>query len=574
MDILLRELDTSSGQTGDYVDRELSGEPITIGSRQDQTLQLLGAQVQGQHAELQVANGQISVKAVDARRVVVNGEEVKSARLAEGDTLHIGGHQLTCISSPAGFDGGLQLERDTAVDSASFENAYQTSIKDTWLSKRTVAWTLSALVLVFGFAIPLFLVVDGDESTPDLDAALLTDAIWTSGPLHAVHNQSIGDDCGACHTELFERVQDEACLACHTNVADHVVAGHVSLEVKPIERCATCHKEHNEPTLLVITADSLCSDCHAEPELLAGDNPHMLAATGFDQQTHPSFEVALPIGLAQPGPQGLDFEWQLTEVKLAGATEASNLKFPHDLHLDPESVRVRGGGGLGCGDCHTLALDQEHFVPISMEAHCQDCHELTFDAASPERQLPHGQPSEAVATMEAHFIRLYANPQKVAPPTRERRRRPSRSSSAAVTDSCSGSILQCAKQRTETEVASQFTRSGCVTCHVVEDSGSRDISTRFQVYPVRLPADFMPTAKFDHKAHLTQKGVSGDEACLTCHEAEQSSVSTDVLVPDIDNCTSCHTDHRVADSVPLDCVDCHAFHPLGQQPLEYLERVQ
>ncbi len=42
-------------------------------------------------------------------------------------------------------------------------------------------------------------------------------------------------------------------------------AGHFANTVVPVERCAVCHVEHNEPSHLIVRADQLCTDCHAEP---------------------------------------------------------------------------------------------------------------------------------------------------------------------------------------------------------------------------------------------------------------------------------------------------------------------
>ena len=572
MEVLLRERLSAGNQNEAFQDRELSGDPITLGSAQDQMLQLLGTGVLGRHAELRKAGADVSISALGRARLRQDGKDVRSAKLAEGDSIEIGGHRLTRIAAPAGFDAALELIRDPDVDSASFERAYQTSLGDTWLTKRAPAWILLTLVLALGLAVPLWLVFDGNEETPDPQASLITDAIWTSGPLHAIHNQAIGNDCQACHTELFKRVQDEACEACHKTVADHVMPGHASLAEKPTDRCATCHKEHNEPTLLIITADTLCTDCHADPGTLVDKIPHLQAVTGFDDANHPAFEIA--VERSTKAADGT-FDWSTVEVKLDGASESSNLKFPHDLHLAGKKVKHADGEAMACADCHTLTGDGEHFKPVAMAEHCRDCHELTFDAAAPERQLPHGQPYEAVAIMEAHFIRYYSNPSRaVVPKQRERRRRPNQAHMPRPVTECGLGATQCAVQRTAVEAESQFVNSGCVTCHEVEDNGGSDVYSRFTVLPVRLSHDFMPTAKFDHRSHLTQKDASGEDACLTCHAATTSEKSTDILIPGLDNCTSCHTDEHGDESVPLDCIACHAYHPSGNPPFEFVERSQ
>ena len=563
MELLLREHTT----TGALADRELSADRISVGAGNDQLIQLLGTDVRAQHASFSISGGSLKVQAVGGT-VAVDGEAVRSAQLQSGSVVSVGGHELRVSDAPAGFDAAIELIPDANVDPSAFEAAFQTSLDETWLSKRGPAWTIAALVLLMGLLIPVYLIIDGDPETPATDATILTDAYWTSGPLHPVHNVAIGDDCGACHKVPFQKVPDDACTACHTNLADHIAPTHFAAQNSESERCAVCHVEHNEPEFLVVRADSLCVDCHADPAPLADGDGHMRAVTGFDLDNHPRFELALLTAQQRPVGSGITFDWGLQEVPLQGAVEASNLKFPHDLHLDPDSVlTVNEGRGMVCADCHTLSADDEHFEPVTMQAHCQECHELTFDEAAPQRQLPHGEPFEIIQVMEGHFARLFADPQSSVN-RRAQRRVPDRSRQAG----CSGTVIECATQRTEAEVTTQFAVRGCVTCHEVADTGNPDIYNRYQVHPVRLSQDFIPTAIFDHRSHLTQEDAQGDQACLTCHAANVSQVSTDILIPDIENCTQCHSDHRSSDTVPLDCIACHQYHPLEAQPISYLER--
>jgi len=566
MELLLREVQSSAG-IGAFVDRELSADRITVGCANDQLIQLLGADIQAAHATLTPAGDGVRLKTT-GDYVEVNGERTKSATLAVGDTLKIGGNTLVIGAAPTGFDAAIEFTPDPDVDPASFEHAFQTGLTDTWLSKRGPAWVLSVLVLVLGMLVPLALILDGSDDTPDPQANVFTDSYWTSGPLHAVHNVAIGDDCGACHQVPFQKVQDDACLACHGNIEDHIPPAHFAASNLPTERCAVCHVEHNEPSFLIVEADGLCLDCHTDPAALDDGPGHMQPVTGFDAEHHPRFEVALLSPQAKPAGTGLSFSWEIREAVLEGARETSNLKFPHDLHLDPESVRtVTEGRGMQCSDCHSLSADNEHFVPITMEAHCQDCHELTFDESAPQRQLPHGEPIEVVQVMEGHFARAFADPNRRAK-ERPRRRRPDRSSASE----CSGSAFACAMQRTEAEVTNQFAVRGCITCHEVEQTDANDIYSRYQVYPIRLSHDFIPTAIFDHRSHLTQKDAQGDDACLTCHSAETSNTSADLLIPGILNCNQCHSDRNTSDTVPLDCINCHQYHPMMAEPINYLER--
>jgi predicted CXXCH cytochrome family protein len=565
MDLLLRELQS----TTEFIDRELSGDKITIGCAHDQLIQLLGEGISAEHAVLSKSGSGLRIKTNGRHTVEVNGERTKSANLSVGDSLVVGGHTFVLSAAPTGFDAAMELTPDENVDAASFEHAFQTGLTDTWLSKRVPAWTFSVIVLVFGMLVPLALIYDGDDTTPDPDASVLTDTFWSSGPLHPAHNVAIGDDCSACHTEPFQKVQDEACVVCHSQAQDHIPMGHFANTTMPIERCAVCHVEHNEPSFLIVKADQLCLDCHTDPAPLSDGPGHMRAVTGFDANNHPSFEVAMLKPEAKAAGTGKVFSWSTYEALLETAQETSNLKYPHDLHLDPDSVRtVQDSRGMQCSDCHTLSADDEHFEPISMEAHCSSCHELTFDDTAPQRQLPHGEPLEVIQVMEGHFARSFADPNRKEG-QQNRRRRPGRSSSASV---CTAGIFACAMQRTETEVTNQFAVSGCITCHEVEQTQSTDIYTRYQVHPVRLSHDFMPTARFDHRSHFTQKDAQGDDACLTCHGAKTSSVSSDLLIPGLGNCNQCHTDNNTSDTVALECISCHQYHPTTIEPINFLER--
>ena len=80
MSLLLREV-RSADITAEVQDRELPGATITVGSRQDQDIQLLGVAVLGQHAELKASGGSISVKALSGAKLRINGEETKSGKL-------------------------------------------------------------------------------------------------------------------------------------------------------------------------------------------------------------------------------------------------------------------------------------------------------------------------------------------------------------------------------------------------------------------------------------------------------------------------------------------------------------
>jgi predicted CXXCH cytochrome family protein len=559
MDALIRELRPGTDGIAEYRDVEVSADTLTLGSAPDRTIQLLGDSVAGEHVSLQYVKGGVQIDCERGCTVEIAGRQVSKTKLSAGDSFMVGGNTLTILDPPAGFHVGLQVELDDDIDASVFERAFQTDLQQGWYSTRSVAWGLSAAVLILAFLVPLVLAITTDSDSA-LRRVLPGDALWTSGPLHQAHALAAGDDCSACHTGMFQRVQDAACQNCHAGINDHVHVEIISSlsSLDPAPRCATCHREHNEPDPhLVITADALCTGCHADPgDMLAtmGTAP----VTGLSEEDHPAFKASLLKPRGSRGGTGLVFTWETSVEPVSLASEVSNLKFPHDTHLDPGLVTdLQDGEPLGCGDCHELSLDREHFVPVTMETTCVGCHELTFDPQMPDRQLPHGEPLEVMLTLEGQYLRKFSDP-NVPQEAVVRRRIPDRDNS---TRECTDTAFNCAAEAAADDIREQFSVRGCISCHVVEEHQDSEIYARYQVHPVRLAVDFFPAGRFDHFSHQVMKEETGDMACKQCHAADQSSVSSDLLIPDLDNCLACHSDRPVADRVAISCVDCHSYHP-------------
>ena len=569
MDVLLREVRPASSGIAEYRDIEVSAEIITIGSSADRIIQFLGANVAAEHAELRQRDGNIEIVCKQGSTAVINDSEVRTAKLAPGDIVEVGNNILTFIDPPVGFDVAIQIEVDTGIDAGVFEKAFQTEVDQLWVSNRVVAWVLSIVILGVGFLLPLQQAGRADNELV-LAELIPSDALWTSGPLHPAHELAIGDNCKACHQVFFERVKDAACLECHVDIADHVdmtkPISHPILDSAP--RCATCHREHNEPDPhLIIRADVLCVDCHGNTDQFAIDN--LLAqVSGFSESAHPEFDAKLLMSVATAGGTGMVFEWRTTEESVVTATEASNLKFPHDTHLDPMLVTSQNSGDrLECKHCHKLSLDRQHFVPITMETVCIECHELTFDAQMPDRQLPHGEPLEAMIALEGQYLRNFSDPDTPLEAV-VRRRLPDRHDDD---QDCIGTAFECASAAAAQAINEQFTIRGCVSCHVVTDSESEDVYTRYQVFPVRLTTDYFPAGRFDHYSHQVMREDSGDAACLQCHAAQDSSKSSDLLIPGIETCLDCHSEVAEPVRVNLQCIHCHSYHPFGSAYMPTLE---
>jgi len=211
-----------------------------------------------------------------------------------------------------------------------------------------------------------------------------------------------------------------------------------------------------------------------------------------------------------------------------------------------------------------LNNDREHFATLTMEKNCAKCHELTFDPTFPERQLPHGKPEEVIFTLEGHYLKIISDP-NYRPVKTTKRRRPDRKKKRV--EVCTEANYDCALKKAARDTDDQFTRQGCVSCHEVAVHRDRGLYQRYEVLPVRLTEDYFPNARFDHGSHQVMKypdaeeTLTGTDACNSCHKAKKSEKSTDLLIPDLDNCVKCHGDRKSDAVVGMQCISCHLYHP-------------
>jgi Cytochrome c7 and related cytochrome c len=563
MNVLIRYLRQRPDGVTEAQDSEVTLDDISIGSAADRNIQLIGRDIGAKHAQITGSAAKLKISCQPGRKIRLNGRDARSASLAVGDVIQIGGHTLKVAKPPAGFDVAIEVQLSTNIDASEFESAFRTNLSQTWLSMRSGAWLLATLTLLLGFAIPLSTIFLHRHGAPT-PVGLPDDTFWSAGPLNPAHEHAAGKKCSACHQQLFVHVQDQACRECHKPVLDHVAKeDRLLTHLGTPQRCAQCHREHDGgASALHIEDDQLCIACHKDSHGLFG-SLKVKPVGGFSAAAHPAFDVTLQ-KIADPAVAGATPEWVARREPIATAHEESNLKFSHAQHMDATRItRARDGGGLGCGDCHTLAADGEHFLPLTMASSCASCHELTFDPSAPTRQLPHGRPLEAMLVIEDYFARKFIEPAPSAAHSEPLRRLPDREKDTAVAaDICTGPVFLCANRRATAEIENQFAGRGCVSCHTVTDSHAKDIHDRFQVLPIRLTHDYFAEVRFSHKAHAIQKDLAGDDACLSCHEALKAKESSDVMIPDIPKCLECHGDRPVSDRITVQCVSCHTYHPM------------
>jgi hypothetical protein len=93
----------------------------------------------------------------------------------------------------------------------------------------------------------------------------------------------------------------------------------------------------------------------------------------------------------------------------------------------------------------------------------------------------------------------------------------------------------------------------CSECHFPSSAGSNA-----GVMKVVQPQRYIAHGWFDHEAHKK-------EPCSDCHAAKQSQSATDVLLPGIKTCRTCHLGEDAAKpKVASSCAMCHSYHPRGR----------
>jgi predicted CXXCH cytochrome family protein len=535
---------------------------LTIGSGPSQHLQLAAAGVDDRHAVLTAsALGGLRVTSVSGRGVGVNGRRESRARLKPGDVLQIGAAKLTIRPSRSRRAVILEVYEPVSEDSEPDYGHTEQPAPGPRMSPWS--WALSLGFAALFLLLPLSgLVMPGIQDPLRETPLLPSDALWSPGPLHTAH-QSIGNRCDACHLKAFEPVRDKECFACHASVQHHVNIKTADVSLFQDTQCTACHMEHKQPAALVQRDPRVCTDCHADLGRMKSGTT-VRNATDFGT-AHPEFRLTVlaSTNVYQTSPGNVDASettpsWQAVRLDRddpANFVEHSHLRFSHAQHLDPKGVKSPTGERiLGCQDCHRPNSSGRDMLPIRMETNCSGCHSLLFDEHDPTSGVPHGKLEAVYKTLREHFSHEYLEQSgSMSPGVGRQARRPgneqramSEAEQRRARDWVDTQSLKIARELLEKRV--------CANCHEVTRVPGGIGLEQWRVEPVQLTANWMPRARFDHAAHIS-------ETCVSCHaRAPESKHATDILIPGIARCRECHGGSESPAKVASDCLMCHPFH--------------
>ena len=567
MRVLVRHITRKSQAGTGHADRSVDADSLTIGRGADADVFIQDLHVALHHAVLRrVSSGRFTVQARTPSGVKINGSTTQTGIVRIGDTIGVGLSTLRLQKGDREHDLAIEVEEARPSGSDQAESG-ATSLHAAGLRRRRWAWALFLVVLAVGLGLPVAEIyreaADRRAATGDgaggarmpASAAWLVeggDRIWDSGRMSQPH-RFFGEDCAQCHRQPFQRVTNAACADCHENQPHHADDGALMRTSGLSDRrCASCHVEHSGTEALRAADADLCADCHAEPGANMPDSD-LQVVSGFGERRHPPFRVRL-VSLSEAG----EPQWQRL-VMDGPLSEDSGLFFPHDAHLVEEGVQSPDGKErLACADCHRPGPAGVTMQPVRFERDCQDCHRLDFEPEAPDRQLPHGRPDLVLDMLEEFYARValaggFDRPDaEVDPPDVVERER---TASDELDEGGRRAALAWAQEQAQVVATEMFEYRACRTCHEV--TRTPDAPAGWQVRPVALTQDWFPHAEFTHARHEQM-------ACTDCHAADGSDASTDVLMPDIDNCRECHGGQDATGRVASGCTDCHGFHTADQ----------
>ena len=522
------------------------GDVLTIGRAADQAIFLPDLRAALNHARVSLLSGsQYKIESLILAGIRVNGEITYSTTADAGAIVEIGETRLTLLPPPQDFDAGVEVGTlDKGEQSAEKEKlAKPTRLAQTRLRKRWPSWAMFVAILLFGLALPMighFYPAFGDwlKRSP-----LPSTSSWNPGPLANAH-QFFGAECTKCH-QAFLTVRDSACLACHANTAAHADPARFNLPQLGNAECRSCHQDHQGRAGMIRTDQRLCADCHGDLKTRTKGASTFADVRDFGT-SHPQFKLDLPAWDANGRftPQRTTFSAELKED--------SGLKFNHQKHLKADGLNTPNGHRvLDCASCHVPDAGGAKMRPVKFETMCHECHTLGFDTLAPDREVPHGKVAEVIYMLNEYYAKIaleggYLDAK--SPAIVQERRRPG---APPLTQQQQQEALAWARGRTREVTESLFTGRACTTCHRV--TPPRDAADTWHVAPVRVSGVWYADAKFTHARHTTMQ-------CADCHAARESQQASDLLIPGIDNCRSCHGGAQAKGKVATTCIACHDYH--------------
>jgi hypothetical protein len=369
-------------------------------------------------------------------------------------------------------------------------------------------------------------------------AAAGSRAPYSAGPVSSAHAFT-EMKCQACHVDstgvaaFRSHTTDTACTTCHAAPA------HAANQTPP-PSCATCHEEHRGRVQLAKIDDGFCVECHGALKTAHG-TPAIAASVGTFPDRHPEFAAVRAGAPADPG----------------------RLRFNHAVHMKDALRGPAGPEKLECRACHKPEMSTGRanakgpqttglMAPVTYQQDCARCHPLFFDERI-EQAAPHAAPDVVRAFVrQALTGYIRENPGDISRPDAAFRRVPLNFPRPA--EPPARTAQEWIARRAEADERLLWNKT-CAECH--EREPAAPAPSALPIYAkTNLTKQWMPRAAFDHTPHLMV-------TCASCHAAEASTKTSDVLMPAQAVCATCHAPApalRGGSRAESRCFECHRYH--------------
>ena len=519
---------------------------IRIGRGADCDIHLPDAGIQLEHATLESRGDYAFIQAVGHASISVNEKVVDGIRLQVGDRIRLGLYELKVQESIEAVDGDealvLTCERYEPDDAVLLGKAGTTTGSGVGarLGMRGLSWALGSLIFLIFFVWPIAAHYSAESRDVGARDTAMTAghqpvgdwttwgrSAWLTGAVSRSH-ALFGDECTSCHQKAFVPVNATDCLTCHNNLQEHVRVEQFSFASLDATGCLQCHQEHEGNDQLVLNDSRLCVNCHQNLAATSKGLVEVSDVVGFSQ--HPEFRVH--------------------GVK---SNVDTGLKFPHNIHLDSKGVLnlKEESQVLVCRDCHLVEKEGTKMAFPKFEEHCAACHGLRFAFEAPDRSMPHGDVAKAKTFIRDTYASVAVKgglrlPIEEVPKAIRERAKTLNSKEVEMAQA-----LAWVDKKSASVISGPFGKGQCAECHTIIEN--KDDPLAWDIVPVDLAVVSLTGARFDHALHR-------QVTCTACHDPRESTAASDVLLPKIGKCQSCHGQPSASHLLPTQCVDCHAFH--------------
>ncbi len=374
--------------------------------------------------------------------------------------------------------------------------------------------------------------------------------------------------CQACHnsrgaTFITVRnfaVTDASCLECHRGYQFHVP------NVPRDHACKSCHTEHKGKGPMPPPTQANCVSCHGDAALMgeAATLGRTLPREAFDFRP----DKGLSTFLAPRPERGYTqvFHSFATnhpefQVNTPWLKDSNSLKFGHKRHLDVQRVQDRDGKQLQCVSCHKTDASGEYNQRITYDANCRECHALQFDENNPKLHLPHGNPDAVRAFLHSLDSQYADHGRKRGIIEKDRletfvaEQLLNLQKQDATGDALEARVFFSDRRNAPAVGAlgrpgpAKF--GGCAYCHEVKPAANAAVPV---ITKPMMPDRWLVRGAFHHEKHGDNVVKGG---CVTCHKADGSDLTSDILMPKKNVCVQCH---QPGGSARHDCAECHSYH--------------